>query len=105
MRRQRAAFILRPETDVNVLPQGCVERCSLYLVAYSSPITISEIVKTSNHDFSAPFWPESTSQNGSGAIMSSAVGVKLLPPTLADHGLTNPQTLNLREQTMIMRSP
>ena len=53
MRRQRATFILRPETDFNVLPQGRVERCSLYLVAYSSPIAISEIVKTSNHDFSA----------------------------------------------------
>ena len=105
MRRQRATFILSPETDVNVLPQGRVERCSLYLVAYSSPIAISEIVKTSNHDLSAPFWPESISQNGSGAIISSAVGVKVLPPTLADHGLTNPQTLNPCEQTMTMRPP
>jgi hypothetical protein len=76
MRRQRATFILSPETDVNVLPQGRVERCSLYLVAYSSPIA-SELVKTSNHAFSAPFWPESTSQNGTGAIISSAVGVKV----------------------------
>jgi hypothetical protein len=104
MRRRRATFILRPETDFNVLPQGRVERCSLYLV-HSSPIAISEIVKTSNHVFSAPFWSEATSQNGSGAIISSAVGVKLLPPMLADHGLTNSQTLNSREQTMTIRPP
>jgi hypothetical protein len=64
-----------------------------------------ELVKTSNHAFTAPFWPESTSHNASGAIISSAVGVKVLPPTLADHGLTNPQTLNPREQTMTMRPP
>ena len=38
MRRQRATFILRPETEFNVFPQGRVERCSLYLVADSSPI-------------------------------------------------------------------
>ena len=94
MRRQRATFILSPETDVNVLPQGRVERCSLYLVVYSSPIAISELVKTSNHAFSAPPWPESTSQNVSGAIIWSAVGVKLLPPRLADPGLKNSQTLN-----------
>jgi hypothetical protein len=57
-------FYLAPGDNVNVLPQGRVERCSLYLVAYLSPIAIPETVKTSNHDFSAPFWPESTSQNG-----------------------------------------
>ncbi len=80
MRRQRATFILRPETDVNVLPQGRVERCSLYLVVDSLPIAIAEIVKTSNHAFSAPLWPEPTSQNASGAIIWSAVGVKVPPP-------------------------
>ena len=94
MRRQRATFILSPETDFNVLPQGRVERCSLYLVAYSSPIAISEIVKTSNHDFSAPFWPESTSQNAAGAIISSAVGVKLLPPRGTLILVKNSPTLN-----------
>jgi len=103
MRRQRATFILRPETEFNVLPQGRVERCSLYLVADSSPI--AEIVKPSNHTFSATFWPESTSQNGSGAIISSAAGVKVLPPTLADHGLTNSPTLDRRDQNMTMRPP
>jgi hypothetical protein len=81
-----------------------VERCSLYLV-HSSPIAISEIVKTSNHAFSATLSPESTSQNGSGSIISSAVGVKLLPMLVADHGLTNLQTLNSREQTMTIRPP
>ena len=58
MRRQRAIFILRPETDVDVLPQGRVERCSLYLVAYSSPIAIAELVKTAHHALRAPLWPE-----------------------------------------------
>src|SRR5258705_9898838 len=105
MRRQRAIFILRPETTSNVLPQGRVERCSLYLATYSSSSIASELVKTSNHGFSAPFWPESTSQNGSGAIISRAVGVKLLLPTLAHHGLTNSPTLNPHEQIMTMRPP
>ena len=89
MRRQRATFILRPETDINVLPQGRVERCSLHLVADSSPI--AEIVKPSNHAFSTPLWPESTSQNGSGAIISSAVGVKLLSTNAWFDELTNSQ--------------
>ena len=103
MSRQRATFILSPEV-FQILPKGRVERCGLYLV-HPSPVAISEIVKTSYHALTAPLCPESTSQNASGAIISSAVGVKVLPPTLADHGLTNPQTLNPREQTMTMRPP
>jgi hypothetical protein len=105
MRRQCATIILRPETDIKVLPQGRVERCSLYLVAHSSPIASSELVKTSNQTFSALFRPESTAQKAAGAIISSAVGVKVLPPTLADHGLTNSPALNPREQTMTTQPP
>jgi hypothetical protein len=60
-------------------------------------IAISEIAKTSNHAFSAPLWPESTSQNASGAIIWRAVGVKV-PPTkgLADSDLKTHKLSTLR---------